>query len=177
MGRIGEDAPWAVLAAMLPATSPVSVVVGRRKVAALAAQPHPQSVALQFRLLSHVVFTHCAVCMRRLLHAPAAKRAYEADHITILPAWPPHSPDLNPQVWLVFGVCRYAAHDGVRCRRQENVWPWAEKKLRELEKPNDTFEACVVYRSFVPCATYRRTCRHGAIKHYMPYPCTKVGRP
>ena len=52
-----------------------------------------------------------------LLHAPPAKRAYREGNITILPAWPKYSPELNPQ---------------------ENVWPRAEVTLREKEGPGGT---------------------------------------
>jgi len=48
----------------------------------------------------------------KVLHGPAAKKAFQECNITILPDWPKYSPDLNPQ---------------------ENVWGWSEKKLRELE--------------------------------------------
>ena len=56
----------------------------------------------------------------KLLHAPAAKNVYKDLNITTLPHWPKYSPDLNPQ---------------------ENVWSWAEKKLRELETSSVAFPA------------------------------------
>ena len=55
----------------------------------------------------------------KLLHAPAAKAALKEANIDIFPDWPKYSPDLNPQ---------------------ENVWAWAEPKLRQLEKPGESFE-------------------------------------
>ena len=54
----------------------------------------------------------------RLLHGPAAMAAMADAGITVLPGWPSYSPDLNPQ---------------------ENVWAWAETRLRELESDADTF--------------------------------------
>ena len=54
-----------------------------------------------------------------LLHAPEAKAMMAKYNIKVLPGWPKYSPDLNPQ---------------------ENVWAWAEPKLRALEKSGDTFE-------------------------------------
>jgi transposase len=54
-----------------------------------------------------------------LLHAPAAKAAYRKANMSTEPGWPKYSPDLNPQ---------------------ENVWAWAESRLRELETGADTFE-------------------------------------
>jgi len=56
----------------------------------------------------------------KLLHAPAAKAAYAHCNISILPFWPKYSPDLNPQ---------------------ENVWAWAEKRLRLIEGKGCTFVA------------------------------------
>jgi len=54
-----------------------------------------------------------------LFYTAVAKKAMTECNISVLPNWPKYSPDLNPQ---------------------ENVWGWAEKKLRVLELPNDTFE-------------------------------------
>ena len=53
-----------------------------------------------------------------LLHGDAAKAMMAKYNIKVLPGWPKYSPDLNPQ---------------------ENVWAWAEPKLRLLEKPRDSF--------------------------------------
>ena len=53
-----------------------------------------------------------------LLHGPAAKAAMAAAGITVLPGWPSYSPDLNPQ---------------------ENVWSWAEDRLREIELDSNDF--------------------------------------
>ena len=53
-----------------------------------------------------------------LLHGPAAKAAMAELGITVLPGWPSYSPDLNPQ---------------------ENVWSWAEERLRDIEVDSDTF--------------------------------------
>ena len=53
-----------------------------------------------------------------ILHTAEAKIAMKEHGVRILPRWPSHSPDLNPQ---------------------ENVWAWAEKDLRRAEKKEDTF--------------------------------------
>ena len=53
-----------------------------------------------------------------LLHGPEAKAAMTECGISVLPGWPSYSPDLNPQ---------------------ENVWSWAEDRLRDIEVDTDTF--------------------------------------
>ena len=70
----------------------------------------------------------------QLLHAPAAKAAMAEKGISVLSGWPKYSPDINPQ---------------------ENVWHWAEKELRRIEKKGDSFatfetkviKACNAYPS------------------------------
>ena len=56
----------------------------------------------------------------KIFRTANAKAALQESGLTVLPNWPPHSPDLNPQ---------------------ENVWPWSENKLRETEARNESFEA------------------------------------
>ena len=53
-----------------------------------------------------------------ILHTDDAVAALAEYNIRLLPDWPPNSPDLNPQ---------------------ENVWAWAETRLRKVEKSADTF--------------------------------------
>ena len=55
-----------------------------------------------------------------LLHAPEAKKAMKESSITVLPDWPGHSPELNPQ---------------------EHVWSRAEPRLRQLETGSENFDA------------------------------------
>ena len=53
-----------------------------------------------------------------IFHTDEAKESMQDCGVRILPSWPAHSPDLNPQ---------------------ENVWGWTEKRLRKAEKKTDTF--------------------------------------
>ena len=53
-----------------------------------------------------------------LLHTDEAKTKMASNGLRVLPDWPAHSPDLNPQ---------------------ENVWSWAKKELRRAERKSDTF--------------------------------------
>ena len=53
-----------------------------------------------------------------LLHTDDARAAMREHRVRLLPDWPPHSPDLNPQ---------------------ENVWSWAEAQLRKSEQKSDAF--------------------------------------
>ena len=81
----------------------------RRKVAPFLKKAFPGKTSFQVLLDGE-----------KLLHAPVTKAAMRIEGITVLPGWPPRSPELNPQ---------------------ENVWPWAEKHLRlELEGIQDDFQ-------------------------------------
>ncbi len=55
----------------------------------------------------------------KLLRGAPAKAALKKANISVMPGWPQYSPDLNPQ---------------------ENVWAWAEPRLRQLESGSDTFQ-------------------------------------
>ena len=57
----------------------------------------------------------------KTFRTPAVKKVYKEFNISLLPSWPPTSPELNPQ---------------------ENVWPWAEDYLRNVlgDDKRDTFE-------------------------------------
>lgn len=68
----------------------------------------------------------------KLLHGPAATEAMSGAGIRVLPHWPKYSPDLNPQ---------------------ENVWAWAEERLCESERPQDSFEV-FQRRAVVACNEY-----------------------
>ena len=59
----------------------------------------------------------------RLMHAPQPKKVFKEQSLTVLPNWPPRSPDLNPQ---------------------ENAWAMVEKRLRAEEPKKET------YAHFVP---------------------------
>ena len=68
----------------------------------------------------------------QLLHAPVAKAAMEGVGLAVLQSWPKYSPDLSPQ---------------------ENVWAWAEERLREKETDGDSFET-FKKRVVVACRAY-----------------------
>ena len=55
----------------------------------------------------------------KIFRAPVAKAALAETGVQVLPNWPPYSAELNPQ---------------------ENVWPWAENKLRQIEGKRGSFE-------------------------------------
>ena len=54
-----------------------------------------------------------------LFHAPPAQAAFKEFGLSVLPRWPPYSPDLNPA---------------------EHLWPWIEAEMRKMEPKTSSFE-------------------------------------
>ena len=71
----------------------------------------------------------------KVLHGPAAKMAMRAGGMSVLPNWVAHSPDMKPQ---------------------DNVWAWAEKKLRLIENEDPTHKSFDAFRAHLlkACASY-----------------------
>ena len=63
--------------------------------------------------------TSCTILVdgETIMHTAEARRAMRDCGVRALKGWPSHSPDLNPQ---------------------ENVWSWAETRLRKTEQKSDT---------------------------------------
>ena len=68
----------------------------------------------------------------KILRTPEAVGAMSKSGVRVLPDWPPHSPDLNPQ---------------------EHMWAWAEPRLRKEEKTSDSFSV-FQRRALVVCKKY-----------------------
>ena len=66
------------------------------------------------------------------MHTGEAKAAMKEEGLRSLPDWPAESPDLNPQ---------------------ENVWAWAEPKLRKAEASTDSFKK-FKQRTVLVCQKY-----------------------
>ena len=68
----------------------------------------------------------------KILRTPEAAAVMAEHGLRVLPNWPAHSPDLNPQ---------------------ESMWAWAEPRLRKAEKKADSF-AVFKRRVIAVCKKY-----------------------